>query len=110
MQRGYSSPSGVDFMPSGQNRSRSRPSDIYRRAIRIYGASYQMFKLREECIELLLAMTHYEDSRGQLDKVIEEVADVLITAEQARLILGPEKVDEVRQQKLQRLVARMDAT
>jgi len=84
-----------------------KPSDIIKKALTVFGAPAQMAMFREECTEALLAMSHYERGRVRIDAVIEEVADVLITAESARLILGPELVDAAKQRKLDRLVETM---
>ncbi len=84
-------------------------SAIYRRAIHIYGAEHQMNKAKEECAEFIVATLQYEQGRKPVEAVIEELADVMITAQQARLILGAEQVDAVIDRKLARLVETMSA-
>ena len=86
-----------------------KASAIYRRAIDIYGPEHQMLKAKEECAEFLLATLHYEQGRVPLETVIEELADVIITSQQARLILGPESVDAAIDRKLARLVVNMSS-
>lgn len=81
-----------------------KPSEIYRRAIRVFGPQHQMRKAQEECAEFLVTTMHYEQGRAPLDAVIDELADVLVMAEQARLILGADLVDAAKQRKLDRLL------
>lgn len=85
------------------------PNAIYRRALEVYGPEHQMMKAKEECAEFLVAALKYEQGREPIGAVIEELADVLITAQQARLILGPELVDLAIEKKLNRLVATMSS-
>lgn len=81
-----------------------RREPIYRSAIDTFGPQLQFIQLREEIAELQVAMARYERKRESIDSVIEEVADVTIMVEQARLMLGPALVDAVIEQKLARLV------
>lgn len=86
-----------------------KASAIYRRAIDMYGSESQMAKAKEECVEFVLAMLHYEQGRQNVGAVIDELADVIITSQQARLILGPESVDAAIDRKLARLVVNMSS-
>lgn len=86
-----------------------KASAIYQRAIDIYGPENQMMKAKEECAEFIVATLHYEQGRVPLETVIEELADVIITSQQARLILGPELVDLAIDRKLARLVVKMSS-
>ncbi len=86
-----------------------KPKAIYQRAIDIFGPAHQMLKAKEECAEFLVATAQYEQNRVPVDVVIEELADVIITSQQARLILGSELVDKAVQRKLDRLVETMSA-
>ena len=83
------------------------PSEIYRRAIKVYGPAHQIAKAKEECAEFIVATLQYEQGRLPIEAVVEELADVLITSQQARLVLGPEQVDAAVQRKLDRLVRGM---
>lgn len=78
-------------------------SKIYNLARATWGDAHQMGKSKEECLEYVLACFQYEQGRVTVQAVIDELADVLITAQQARLILGPEAVDAAKKRKLDRL-------
>lgn len=47
-------------------------------------------KLREECLELALAIEHYQQGREETWKLAEELADVLLTGRGAILAEGEE--------------------
>lgn len=85
-----------------------KTDEIYRRAIEVYGPAHQMLKAKEECAEFLVATMQYEQDRVPIDVVVEELADVIITSQQARLILGHKLVDDAIQRKLDRLVENME--
>ena len=62
----------------------------------------------EECAELIQALTHYERGRCGIDKVVEEIGDVLIMCQQLILndrLEGP--VGEVIANKMLRLEGRI---
>lgn len=84
-----------------------KPNDTYDKAIATFGPQHQILKFREECAEAIVAMAHFEQNRVTIQAVIDEVADVLVTAEMARRILGREAVDAARQRKLDRLLERI---
>ena len=77
-----------------------------RDAVALYGHTSQMNIFQEECAELIVAVSHLRRKRVGVEAVIEEIADVIIMAEQARSI-APEKVDAALRRKLDRLVERM---
>lgn len=62
-----------------------------------------MEQCEEECAELILALKHYK--RGKADKyaVCEEIADVMIMAEQMAMLFGCTEVMEIKNDKLTRL-------
>jgi len=76
--------------------------DTLLKATRHYGHSAQKAKTVEECAEMIVAIQH-----GDPDHMAEETADVLIMANQMRLMLGPGLVDNWIQSKLARLEERM---
>ena len=82
-------------------------------AIDHYGGIAQAIKCREECRELDHALTEWH-SGGHLahdcPAVIDEIADVLIMAEQMRIQFGDKAVDDVILSKIDRQRARMAAT
>lgn len=67
--------------------------DTLHKAIAHWGKQRQVAKAQEECLELSLALAHYWDGRASHAQVVTEVADVLIMAQQMRLVFGPEAVD-----------------
>ena len=83
--------------------------EICLQAILHYGAGYQLRKVQEECAEFIVAAMHYEQGRVSAGPVIEELADLIIMTTQARLIFGPQLVDEAVDKKLTRLRERMAA-
>jgi NTP pyrophosphatase (non-canonical NTP hydrolase) len=74
----------------------SRPEDVnalYRRIIDRYGREHQADAIIEEAAELIFAICKHKRAAAQgqftgrqLDAVIEEIADVQIALDQARLI------------------------
>jgi NTP pyrophosphatase (non-canonical NTP hydrolase) len=102
----------------------SRPdvaSSLYRRAIEQYGWESQADNVIEEAAELIHAICKHKRkaARGEftgksLDDVIEEIADMQIALDQAKLIYcgqSPEAekaFEEVRRRKLEKLAAKLD--
>lgn len=84
--------------------------EIYQKALEKFGTKRQLFKLAEECNELSRAIIRYFDATNNVDKyktildalgnLKEELADVNIMFNQARLFVNwkPDK-----QHKLERL-------
>jgi len=62
---------------------------LFRRIIDKYGVEGQILMIIEECSELILAISHYNRERVSREAVIEEIVDVTIMLEQARLIYDP---------------------
>lgn len=79
---------------------------ICRRALDTWGADAQIDQCVEECAELTVELQHRK--RGRPDHAAEEIADVLICAQQMRLLVGPDAVDEHVRRKLARLATRLD--
>lgn len=76
-------------------------------AIEKWGMSKQLEKVREECLELALAITHYLDGKGDLDVVASEAADVKNMIPQLEIIIGEHVVEKWSQHKLARTLQRM---
>lgn len=76
-------------------------------AIQKWGVPRQLEKVREECLELALAITHYLDGRGDLDSMASEAADVENMIAQLRIIIGAPKIDKWFQHKLTRTLHRI---
>lgn len=80
---------------------------LYTKAIATYGKDAQITVAIEECAELIHALTRFKRKRVTSVIVCEEIADVLITAEQMRIIFGAKAVDEKKKFKLERLNERL---
>ena len=63
---------------------------IFHRIIAKFGVENQISMIIEECSELILAISHYHRGRVSSEAIIEEIVDVTIMLEQARLIYDPE--------------------
>jgi NTP pyrophosphatase (non-canonical NTP hydrolase) len=68
----------------------SRLTDVCAEALKRYGAPAQVNMTKEECAELIVALSHFERGRGSKAEIAEEIADVAIMLEQMTLMLGPE--------------------
>ena len=62
---------------------------VFKRAIAKFGINNQVLMIIEECSELILAISHYNRGRVRSDAVMEEIVDLTIMLEQARLIYDP---------------------
>lgn len=74
-----------------------------------YGYNAQREQFEEECAEAILAAQKVKRkcSNGNFINLAEEVADVLIMAEQMRILISQSLVDEFIQKKLQRQIQRI---
>lgn len=78
---------------------------IYISALDVFGTDAQIDKAIEECAELILALQHHKSGRSA--NVVTEIADVLITVGQMRLLFGEKAVDAEIEEKLDRLENRI---
>ena len=88
---------------------------LYDRAIKRWGGQAQLRMLQEECGELIVAVAHVLRKNKSLSttELADEIADVEIMCEQARVLLGDEGsdlVDRAKDAKLRRLQARLEAS
>jgi NTP pyrophosphatase (non-canonical NTP hydrolase) len=60
---------------------------ICRRIISTHGAESQQRQCQEECGELIAAINHHRRGKISVDMLAKEVADVMIMAEQMRLVV-----------------------
>lgn len=99
--------------------TREEQHTIMNRAVWAYGPEMQEMKCVEELGELTQALMKaivaaksqtMEDFLDAVDHVFEEIADVEIMLGQLRLIWGdaPERIDEWKARKLERLSHRLD--
>lgn len=88
---------------------RRRAAEVGEQALDAFGEDPQILMMIEEAAELTVALAHYRRSReGAPARVVEELADVLVVAEQLVAICGPARVAEAMTAKLDRLEARID--
>ncbi len=82
---------------------------ILNEAINHFGKKKQLAKVREELLELALAITRYEsdDSPEALFHLCDECADVEIMTEQLRLMTDPKLINDRKKFKLNRLSERI---
>jgi len=82
---------------------------ILEEAINVFGVDNQTDMISEEAGELVAAVNQFKRSRKTIEEFLEEVVDVEIMLEQARIMYDPE--DEycsmIRQKKLKRLGKRV---
>ena len=83
------------------------------RIIRIaehYGYEAQREQLIEECAEAILAAQKCKrhGSKDNFEALCGEVADVLIMAQQMRLLMGAKVIDEIIDKKLNRQLGRIE--
>lgn len=81
--------------------------EIITLAVEHFGVEHQKAKTIEEMCELATELVRERDGRTDDDKVITEIADVIITVAQLCEIYGRDKVDKEVRRKLQRLVKRI---
>jgi hypothetical protein len=72
-------------------------------AINHFGVDHQIDKALEEIGELITELSRRRTDRGSREKIALEIADVLITANQLRIIFGAELVDKNIDNQLMRL-------
>ena len=79
-------------------------------ALHHFGVPSQLNKTTQECAELIVAITNFNEYRANAkEEVISEIADVTIMARQLRLVFGAEAVDAEIQRKLRRMKDRIRA-
>lgn len=86
---------------------------ICRQALNHYGKENQKKKCIEEMAELTKALCKEtfvtpEEVEDNLVNIQEEIADVIITANQMRILYGAEQVDAAIEYKINRLKGKME--
>ena len=80
--------------------------ELYKMAIRKFGAEAQERQAVEECAELIIAISHKQ--RGREHNIEEEIADVEIMLEQLKIINNcHDKVKSIKSFKIKRLYKRI---
>ena len=84
--------------------------EILHATIKKWGSDAQLEMVKEECMELALAIQKYQRgfSQERLDNLIDEIADVNIMIAQANMLFDHEKIQERIDFKLNRLQNRID--
>ncbi len=85
-------------------------TEILKLAIETYGTDEQSRMCQEEMSELSVALNkhHREHSEKTLRDVREEIADVCVMMQQAKMMFGEKEVDKIIMQKVQRLKGRLE--
>ena len=75
-----------------------------------YGYESQREQLIEECAEAILAAQKCKrhGSKDNFEELCGEVADVLIMAQQMRILMGAKVIDEIIDKKLNRQLGRIE--
>lgn len=81
---------------------------VCREAVNTFGIVPQVDMMQEEMNELGVEIGHWKRGRTTDDKVITEIADVLIMAQQMAYIFGEEEVEAEIERKIQRLANRIE--
>lgn len=105
MAKTRQSVASIAALASGET---SESREIYLGARLRWDECFRTNLVIEECSELILSIQHFRRGRVNEDKVAEEIADVMIMSEQARLIFGPDRVDKWKARKLKRLKERVE--
>ena len=79
------------------------------RIVNHYGVENQEGMMIEECSELITALRHKARGRATADDIIDELADVMIMAQQLSIIYGQRKVENRINEKLDRQIERIGA-
>lgn len=75
-----------------------------------YGFSSQADMLCEEAAEFTVALNKLRRGKAEAyANIKEELADVLVVALQLRLLLGPEEIDRIAEEKLKRQLLRIES-
>lgn len=83
---------------------------LYESAVKKWGQDAQMMQLIEEMSELTTAIMHRRRVVGTEDSVLEEMADVEVMLEQAKLIINrPQDFNRYKNSKLLRLKDMVEA-
>ena len=61
--------------------------DVYKKAVDAWGEDDQFRQAKEECAELIVAISHWQRGRISVDEVITEMVDVQLMINQLRYIL-----------------------
>lgn len=77
--------------------------EIYRQAVEHFGKLNQLIKAMEECGELVQALARWAEGEPVIGNIAEEIADVEITLEQVKVILGEQYGEYLELKKAEKL-------
>lgn len=89
-------------------------TNIYQKAVQLYGKEAQLRQLQEECAECIVAVNHYlrKNSQENKENLLEEIADIHVMFEQLPYILengdDMERIRTIKKEKVARLRKRMN--
>jgi len=81
-------------------------TEIYKKAISVWGFESQLLMAIEEMAELTEAISHLlRNRKNSVNEMLEELADVEIMIEQMRIVFTAKKeaIDKIKEEKLIRL-------
>lgn len=96
----------LDYIGEQMDDRRARKRDLYDKLRDEFGVNEQIKVAQEECAELIVAISHYR--RGRNHNVEEEIADVEIMIEQLRLMFDENKINSIKEKKLERMLELFD--
>lgn len=82
--------------------------ELYQQALDTWGEGSQYGMAQEECGELISAINRHFRGDADSDDVAAEVADVEIMCEQLRILIGDQRVEQHKTEKLDRLEDRLN--
>lgn len=92
-------------------KDKSEHIHVYQAALEKWGDNTQAMMAMGECGELIAALNRvYTQGRDEMDSVCEEIADVEIMIGQLRLMIGDEKIDSIKADKIDRLSCILDGS
>jgi NTP pyrophosphatase (non-canonical NTP hydrolase) len=93
---------------SGEQEMTTKQKQILQKIIDHYGMRNQQLKCIEEMSELTKELAKELIGKGDEQRIIEEIADVLITVNQVMMMHSPELVRKMISTKLYRTLFRME--
>lgn len=86
------------------------PTEIYKKALSLWGTDLQIDMMIEECAEVIHALQKFKRHRVDMMDVAMELADIEIMCGQMRIVFGDRDIEECKAYKLKRLGERIKRT
>ena len=77
--------------------------DIYRTALKKWGAEAQYDQMIEECAELIASLKHFKRNKVDEQVIIDELADVTLMVGQLTYMFGEARVEAAIEDKIAKL-------